>query len=351
MRDALSTLDQVIAFCGEQVGDEEVQGLLGMVDRRLLLDAVEGVVGRDSRLALDALRRIDELGYSFRQFCQELVETFRALVLLRVLPEPGELLDLAPDELQELRQLAEGSQVEDLQRALTVLLRCEADLANAAFPRLVLEMALVRLAHLPPGRELAQLLAKLDDLERRLAGGAALPAAAPAPPPSRGAERPAPERPAAAPEAPPGKKPEAPAAQGSDGTWPGLVEHVRGGRRPRIAAILEQASLLLLQLPQLHLGLPRGSFALEQLQDRETLADLSALASAYFGGPVELRVVAVEASEAGVPPSLQQERRQRESDRQRHLREDALGHPMVKAACEIFGGEVAEVKVLDKGSA
>ena len=37
MRDALSTLDQVIAFCGEQAADEDVQGLLGMVDRRLLV--------------------------------------------------------------------------------------------------------------------------------------------------------------------------------------------------------------------------------------------------------------------------------------------------------------------------
>ena len=110
MRDALSTLDQVIAFCGETVADDDVQGLLGMVDRRLLLDAVEGVLRRDSRQVLEVVRRVDNQGYSFRQFCQELVELFRALVLVRVIEEPAELLDVTADELHELRELAAARQ-------------------------------------------------------------------------------------------------------------------------------------------------------------------------------------------------------------------------------------------------
>ena len=57
MRDSLSTLDQVIAFCGETVSDEDVQGLLGMVDRRLLLDTMEGILQRDCRRLLEAVRR------------------------------------------------------------------------------------------------------------------------------------------------------------------------------------------------------------------------------------------------------------------------------------------------------
>jgi len=63
MRDALSTLDQVIAFCGEQIDDDDVQALLGMVDRRLLLDAVESIVQRDPRRALDTARRFDQLAW------------------------------------------------------------------------------------------------------------------------------------------------------------------------------------------------------------------------------------------------------------------------------------------------
>jgi DNA polymerase-3 subunit gamma/tau len=350
MRDALSTLDQVIAFCGASVPDEDVLALLGMVDRRLLLDTAEGIVARDSRMALDALRRVDHLGHSFRQFCLELVEIFRALVLLKVATEPGELLDVTGEELLELKQLAERASLEEHQRALTLLMKTEGELAMSSFPRLALEMTLVRLTHLPPARDVATLVAKLEDLERRLASGGGVALAAPSRPAVSAPRSPAPSVPPPPPESPPGKKAEAPVpSAASEQGWPGLVEHVRGRRRPAIAAVLEQASLLAYALPQLQLGLPRGSFAIAQLQDRENLESLHQLASEYFGQPVQIVITAIDASQAAVPPSLVETKRAEESDRARRLREDALAHPMVKAVCDIFGAEVKEVKPIDKG--
>ena len=346
MRDALSTLDQVIAFCGAAVADEDVLALLGMVDRRLLLDTAEGIVGRDSRLALEALRRVDHLGHSFRQFCLELVEIFRALVLLKVAAEPGELLDVTGDELRELKQLADRAGLEEHQRALTLLMKTEAELATSSFPRLALEMTLVRLTHLPPARDVATLVAKLEELERRLASGASSPVVSPRAP----VAVPRPPVATVPVEGPPGKKAEAPAAPAvPQRGWPGLVEHVRDRRRPAIAAILEQASLLAFALPQLQLGLPRGSFALEQLQDREYLESLHQLAAEYFAQPVQIVVSAIDASREAVPPSLVETKRAQESDRERRLREEALDHPLVKAVCDIFGAEIKEIKAIDKG--
>ena len=346
MRDALSTLDQVIAFCGEAVGDDDVQGLLGMVDRRLLLDAAEGALRRESRQVLEAVRRVDNQGHSFRQFCQELVELYRALILVKVVEEPGELLDATGDELRELRELAQLGSLEDHQRSLTLLLRTEAELPASGFPRLVLEMALVRLANLTPARDVATLVRKLEELERRLAAGglpAAKPAAAPVP---AAPTSPPPTRDEGAGEDLPGKKAPAPtAARG----WPGLVEFVKARRRPVIASILEQASPLDLELPLVQIGLPKGSFALTQLEDRDYFDALTRLAAEYFGCEVRLKVTTVEAGSGQAPPSLAAERQARESDRKRRLREDALGHPLVKAAEEIFGAQVEEVRPIDKG--
>ena len=348
MRDALSTLDQVIAFCGEQVADDDVQGLLGMVDRRLLLDALEGAVRRDSRQVLEAVRRVDNQGYSFRQFCQELVELYRALVLVKVVEEPADLLDLTADELHELRELAQLGTLEDHQRALTLLLRTEAELPASSFPRLALEMALVRLANLTPARDVANLVRKLEELERRLGVGlpptTAASAARVPPPPAP----PPPTEPASG-EEPAGKKPAAPVSPPGDRSWPGLVEFVKARRRPVIAAALEQASPLATDLPQLHIGLPQGSFALAQLEDRDYFQALTELAGEYFGTEVKVRVSAVQAGSKEAPPSLAAERKAQESDRKRRLREDALGHPLVKAAEEIFGAQVAEVRPIDKG--
>ncbi len=344
MRDSLSTLDQVIAFCGEEVGDEDVQGLLGMVDRRLLLETAQGVLGRQAGRALEAVRRVDDLGHSFRQFGQELVDLFRSLVLCAVLPDPSELLQATAEELRELQTLAEGCGLEELQRALAVLIKTEVELAGSSFPRLTLEMALVRLATLPPARDVAAMVRKLEELERRLAAtGGALPAVSSPRPRTAEPSTPPPVEPAP-------KKPEAPVAAptGSRG-WPGLVEFVRQKRRPVIASLLEHGSLLALELPQLEIGFAPASFHLEQLRDADNHAALCAMATEYFGQPVTLKVTAVAADKAAAPPSLLAERQAQQSDRQRRLKEDALAHPMVQAVKAVFGGEVVDVKPIDKG--
>jgi DNA polymerase-3 subunit gamma/tau len=353
MRDALSTLDQVIAFCGDQVADEAVLGLLGMVDRRLLLDGVEGIVERDSRRVLDVMRRLDDLGHSFRQVCQELVETFRALVLLKVVDEPEGLLEMSADELGQLQILGEHCTVEDLQRLLTVLIRTEAELATSSFPRLTLEMALLRLTHLPPTRDVTTLLRKIDDLERHLAGfgpvSAGMSAAAGKLPESR--EEPPRKKKALDP--PPGDAQPSgnlPESGGGRRGWADLVQHVRQ-LRPRIGTVLEHGRLILFDLPTLELGFSAGSFHLEQMKDPETLTRFQGLAEEFFGQAVAVRIVPVN-GEPGkdIPPSLVEERQSRATDRKQKVEQEARAHPLVRAVQEIFGGEIIEVKPLDQGS-
>jgi DNA polymerase-3 subunit gamma/tau len=354
MRDALSTLDQVIAFCGEQVADEDVQGLLGMVDRRLLLDIVDGIARRDCRQLLDTLRKVDHLGHSFRQFTQELVEVFRALIFCRLLDKPEDLLEITAEERAELSRLVENIELDDLQLVMSSLIKTESELAVSSLPMLTLEMALVRLAQFPPAQDVSTLLAKLETFEKKL-GGVQLPRAAVPSTKSAPAEiPPPPESPPIAPEpmeVPPPKKAEAPAAPPlGDKGWPGLVEFVRSRRRPAIASMLEHASLLTLDLPKLEIGLPRRSFALGQMEDRDNQDAVTALAAEFFAQPVSLTVRAVDPG-AGtqLPPSIQQDRKEQESDRKRRLREDALSHEAIKSAQEIFGGEIKEVRPIDKG--
>jgi DNA polymerase III subunit gamma/tau len=270
--------------------------------------------------------------------------------LCAAMDDPSELLQTTVEELEELRSLAAKAGLEDLQRALAVLMKAETELANASFPRLTLEMALVRMASLPPARDVAAMVRKLEDLERRLASSGGLPQGAPTPrprPPEPGSTVPLP--PVASVEAAP-KKPEAPAAApaGSRG-WAGLVEFVRQKRRPVIASLLEHGSLLVLELPLLEIGFAPGSFHLEQLRDADNHAALSEMAREYFGQAVNLKVSAVAADKADAPKSLLAERQAEESDRKRRLKEDALAHPMVQAVKEIFSSEVVEVRPIDKG--
>jgi len=337
MRDALSTLDQVIAFCGETVEDDDVQGLLGLVDRSLLLEAVKAVLRRDARTVLEIVQRVDEQGYSYRRYCQELTEVFRAIVLFGAVDDPSDLVDLSDEEARELKVLASEVEPEEAHRGIALLLKTEQEIAGAPYPRLILEMSLVRLASLPPARDVSFLVKKIEDIEKKLS------ISSPLPPPSPPLRESPFER-----GGPPGKKPEAPATSGNDKGWQGFVEHVRSRRRPGIASLLEHGSLLKLELPTIEVGFPQGSFHYEQMRDQETLEILKDLARDYYGDEVNFLITSF-AGKGSSPPSLAEEKKSRETDRKKRLREDALKHPMVVAALDIFKGEVGEVRPDDKG--
>ncbi len=343
MRDALSTLDQVIAFCGDKVGDDELQGLLGLVSRRLLLDTIEALIDRDPRQVLSLIQKIDDHGHSFRQFGQQLVELLRALVILKVVEDHGDLLDLSDAEVHELKRLIGPVSLEDLQRFLGALIKAEADLALSNYPRLTMEMVLVRLATLPKGVEVATLIERLASLERKLAAGAGAekregqrfvpPPPEPAPPP--------PQEPEVS-----GKKSEAlSAAVTGEKSWAGLVAYIKSQRRFHIATLLDQSSLLELDLPLLRIGMPERYFGLADADMRKAVGDL---AGEYFATPVKIEVDKIS-NGAKAPPSLHQERAKQESDRQKKLRENAVDHPMVKSALDIFGGTIESVRPIDKG--
>ncbi len=344
MRDALSTLDQVIAFCGEQIADDSLQGLLGLVNRRILLDCIEAIFERDAQQVLSLVQKVDEHGHSFRQFCQQLVELVRSLVILKVTEQPGTLLDHTETELQELRELAAPGELDDLQRLLSALIRTEADLALSNYPRLTMEMVLVRLASLPRGTDVASLVRKLDALERRLAG-APLPTSSHAAAPAPSAPRPAVEDIPPPPPEPEEKKSEAPPVAVGEKNWAGLVDFVNQRRRP-IGSVLEHGRVLLLELPRLRIGFPVKFYSLAA--DTELQQKIEVLAKEYFATSVRLEVAQIEDIQSA-PPSLHEEREQLETDRQKKLKENAEQHPMVQAAVEIFNGKIEEIRPIDKG--
>ncbi len=360
MRDALSVFDQVIACCGNEVADEPLQQILGQVSSQLLLDTLTAIVERNPRELLTLVAQVDDLGHSFRQFCQQLVVLVRGLVILKVMDEPGELLDVSEGELTELRRLAVPRPLDEFQRILAFLLRTEAELAASTYSRLTMEVALVKLATLPTGIDVAILIERLESLEKKLL--ARVDDVAPAPvvsplvsedrvaaPPlvskSRDVEFP-PEPSPPLPEEPDEKHPDAQPTREPPGvSWAGLVEFVRSRHRPRISSLLEQASLLTLELPLLRIAMPAKFFG---LADAEMQQNLQGLATEYFSAPVKIEIIK-GANGEHQPPSLHEERERQESDRQRKLRENALEHPLVKSALEIFGGSVEKVTPIDKG--
>jgi DNA polymerase-3 subunit gamma/tau len=216
MRDGLTAFDQVLAFAGTTISEEDVASALGIVGRDLLLDILEAVASEDAAAAFGLANRAIENGYDLRLLCKELSRLVRDLMLISV--EPGRIDDeeLVPKgERVRVAALVKGFSREDLLRSFDLVARAESDLRAAAEPRYHLEMALLKWIHLKKLTPLSDLIEQLrqggalsqpDRTSSGAGGGSgssggrrALPASAPArssAPPSRSAPaapKPAPE--------------------------------------------------------------------------------------------------------------------------------------------------------------
>ena len=200
MRDAESLLEQVVAYCGRTVRDDEVAAALGLPEEKTLLAFCADLLGRRGAACLATLDAVAALGMDARVFAREVLGMLRNLAVLRAAPEATDLVPVTPETLAELQPLAAAASPGHLQSLFEIFLRVETEVRNATFPRMLLELAVLRAVRLEEVQEIATLLERLEQFERRLAaGGWSAPApgtgcapgagrgAAPAVAPSRGA--------------------------------------------------------------------------------------------------------------------------------------------------------------------
>jgi DNA polymerase-3 subunit gamma/tau len=178
MRDAQTLLDQIVAYRGIEDGeitDEMVADVLDLVDRRVLRAIIEACIASDPKSALEHVVRAAAGGSEARRIADALLELLRDLVVLRVAPDGDSLFEGPDEERAELIELAGRTEPARLRRMFRALVREIEDLSWAPQPTAVLEMAVIRLATMPSGDDVGQLLTRLDQLERRLAAGGAAP--------------------------------------------------------------------------------------------------------------------------------------------------------------------------------
>jgi len=346
MRDSLSVFDQVLAFCGNSVSDEDVATMIGAVDRRLLADISGAVFAGDTQGVLAGIKRVDGVGYNMRQFCQEMIDHFRNLLVIRSVKSPGEILDLAEAELEELRRQGEGFSAQEIQRRLTLLLKAETEMAYATFPRLILEMALLKTATLVPVIPIQDVLEKLKALETGAVHTPVLPwDAARATTPAAPVERPEPSRREQSPRqvaTPPSQPPQRPEPLGGYADWERFVAFCVE-KRPANGSVLEHGSPLKLEQGQMEIGFPVGYY-LNMAQDADFIAEIRTLAREFSGHETVIRVKAIT-PETGEPPQSLAEKKKSDNERlMEDLRREVAEHPLINEAARIFGGIVTEIR-------
>jgi len=353
MRDAQTLLDQVIAYGGAVVDDDVVAEVLDLVDRRLLLSIVSACIEGDAAAALTACSRAASGGVDAKRLGENLIRLLRDLVVLRIAPNAEELVEASGEEVAELRELAQQNEPARLRRMFRALVKEQEDLAWAPQPFAVLEMALVRLATMPAGDDVSQLLTRLEALEQRLRGESGPPAGGGAggsaeTPHSRPKSR-ARRRDGAADASPPtGPAAEATAAPAEPSLAPDLPPAVvfdrlrgfAGKQSPGLVAALEGGQLVERGDDRLRIAVP-NAFSAKRLNHKRS--ELEAVCSGFFGRELQIEIEVVgSASGASEPPVTGAA----DPTTARSRRQQALEHPAVNLALEVLEGKIVEIHPL-----
>lgn len=335
MRDAESLLERMIAFSDQTIDDAKVGEILGIADRKTMFAAADAVLRRDAKDALEIIDRVYESGRDLERFSRDLLEHWRNLVVTKLGADGSILVDVPPEEIDELRRQAALCERADLDRLFRIARLGDEELTRSSVPRLVLEMTIVRMATLEPVLSVDAVLARLDEIERGLGRAPSPPTKPPPPAPARGnggtAVKPgnvaavAPPAPVSADPSP--VRPVDGNPAGDDGRWEELLAFVQS-KKPAIYFNLSHARFLARANGTLVVGVAKEKFRAE-LTSRATQSQLEALISEFYEAPTRVRVEAVSEEAAPGPAAAASE---------------MLEHPSVKAAVEILGGEVREVR-------
>jgi DNA polymerase-3 subunit gamma/tau len=382
MRDAMSLLDQVIAWRPDGLDGESVALVLGIASRKVLHDLGRALVSHDAEQCLRIIHQLANQGFDLSHVARDFLGLLRDLVVGKACEKPDDLLDLADTEKNDVIALASDTNLDDLVRLHQGFSSGFDDVVRSGQPRSALEMLLVRLASRPPLLPLDELLNRLGALEHRFLAAASrggpqrgLPpprptasdrainnsapargrpreAATPAArrPPSKDADRdeepPAKGSPSADGLAPQPVVIEKPSSETSEqdllSAWQELVDKI-AEQRPEVAAILEHAVPLHVTPTSICIAWPPGSTLDKQFADTEFTQLLTA-AHATPGSVVHVEILH-DHREAQGRATLAAVETANRTRRARELVQQSKRDPCILQAIEILGAHVKDVRV------
>ena len=347
MRDAQSIFDQVISYAGLNISDEDVEDILGLADRKYLYRLSDAVMSRDAAQCLTILEEAYLAGIDMKHFYSMLLKHFRNLLLVKIAADSSVSFDIAPEQVEKLKDQIANVTRETLQRYLEILLSEADSLRRSQEVRMKIETILVRMAYLEQVLPLGEILATLETLERKLQSGLVQ---------SSGCinMEPAAIQPAAVPmqtddvrKAEVISGPEAVPAQASAraGVKPVPGEDLKKFIKRQNALLgskIDAAEVLGVDNGLLTLGLPANYIFLDNILEKPQKEELERIAGIYYSQPVTLAIKILEAPKNGANGG---NGRAAKASSINDLKREAMNSPLLQKVLDEFeGAQLVEIK-------
>ena len=172
MRDALSLLDQCVAF-SDNVTLDIVSSAAGIAGREPVFDIIEAIADNNAAKAIEVINTLYNMSKDMQKLCEELIAQFRNIMLAKAVPENIDLLVCMPNELERIKSIADKLTLDEIMSKLEILQSSNERVARVSAKRVEMEMSLLKLCAVKPVQTASvaspEILAKIDMLERKLA--------------------------------------------------------------------------------------------------------------------------------------------------------------------------------------
>ena len=165
MRDALSSLDQLVSFKGGKVTEADALGVFGLVSRSALEDLASAILRGDVAAILKAIEMFDSQGKNMRRLAGELLTHFRNLVVLMALGDDTKSLEATPEQILVLRRQAQGLDAGRVFKVCDQIAELEDKLRYVLSVRTLIEMTLIRASRLATVATVDELLRAVRALQ------------------------------------------------------------------------------------------------------------------------------------------------------------------------------------------
>jgi DNA polymerase-3 subunit gamma/tau len=173
MRDAESTLDQLISFCGEKIEEPDVLSMFGLAAQSQVLGLSRAVLAGEIQTALSLLNELAQNGKDLGRLLTDLLNHFRNLLIFQVSRGDLNLLEVSEAELAALKEQSPLANTGSLTRILEVLTDAELRLRDTASKKILIEVTMLKAIEASNAVSLDSVLNQLNQMR----GGAGGPAA------------------------------------------------------------------------------------------------------------------------------------------------------------------------------
>ena len=162
MRDALSLLDQVIAYSGESIAIEDVSTVIGLIPNEIYFDFTDAIVEKDYNKMMSVISSIQNAGLSLQDVSQGLIKHCNNLLISSV--DKGEelLLDINEEAKNRYISTYKNHNSKDLIRISKVLHDMQYSLKQVSQPMIVFEMTALKLIEMDTALSISELISNLS---------------------------------------------------------------------------------------------------------------------------------------------------------------------------------------------